>query len=117
MNKVILLEAHVVIDGRALLHPVFWSGSTFKEVINEYRRYASSKCKICQIGFDGCKSKTTKVFKHARRETYNPPCADVLVDENATQEDIGKAGIGFCFSVRIFNVFYTNVSSAYSRKT
>ena len=46
---------------------------------------------------------------------------------SATQEDIGKVGIRLftvmygmvcllCFSIRIFNVFQTNVS-AYSRKT
>ena len=49
LNKVILLEDHVIIDGGALLHQVFWPGSTFQEVINEYRRYVSSKYKICQI--------------------------------------------------------------------
>ena len=82
MNKVILLEAHVIIDGEALLHQIFWSGSRFKEVINEYHRYVSSKYNICQIGFDGCKSKTTKDLKHARHVIYNPPCADVLFGEN-----------------------------------
>ena len=34
-------ETHVVIDGGALRHQVFWSGTAFKEVINENRRYAS----------------------------------------------------------------------------
>ena len=33
LNKVILLETHVVIYYGALLHQAFWSGSTFKEVI------------------------------------------------------------------------------------
>ena len=38
VNKEILLEDHVIIDAGALLHQVYSSGSTFQEVINEYRR-------------------------------------------------------------------------------
>ena len=44
--------------------------------------HVSSKYKICQIVFDGYKSMTTKDHEHARREAYNPPCAEVLVNEN-----------------------------------
>ena len=33
LHKVIPLETHVVTDGEALLSQVFWSGTTFKEVI------------------------------------------------------------------------------------
>ena len=33
LHKVIPLETHVVTDGGALLRQVFWSGTTFKEVI------------------------------------------------------------------------------------
>ena len=73
MNKAILLEDQV-----------FWSGLTFKEVINEYRRYTSLKYKIYPIVFDGYKSKTTKDHEYARCEAYNSPCADVLADENVT---------------------------------
>ena len=61
---------------------VFETGSTFQEVINKYRRYVSSKCKICQTVFDGYKLKTTKDHKYARRKAYNTPHADVLVNEN-----------------------------------
>ena len=71
LSKAILLEAQV-----------FSSGSKFKEVMNKYRRYVSSKYKIWPIIFDGYKSNTTKDHEHARREVYNPPCADVLVDKN-----------------------------------
>ena len=55
LNNVKPLETHVVIDGAASLRPVFWSRTAFKEVINEYRRYSSSKYKICQIVFDECR--------------------------------------------------------------
>ena len=33
LHKVIPLETHVVTDDGALLRQVFWSGTTFKEVI------------------------------------------------------------------------------------
>ena len=52
LNKVIPLETHVVIDGGALLHQVFWSRAAFKEAIYENRRYASSKYIVLQIVFD-----------------------------------------------------------------
>ena len=55
LSKIIPLGIRVVIDGGALLHQVFWSGTAFKEVLNKYRRYASSEYKICQIVFYGCK--------------------------------------------------------------
>ena len=42
LKKVIPFDTHVVIDGGALLCQVFWSGTAFKEVISENRRYASS---------------------------------------------------------------------------
>ena len=82
LNKIIPLEGHVVIDGGALLHQVFWSGSTFKEVINKYHRHVSAKYKICKTVFEGYKSKATKNHEHVRREVYKPPCMDVLVDLN-----------------------------------
>ena len=50
--KVIPSGIHVVIDSAILLRLVFWSGTTFKEIIKEYRRYLSPKYKICQIVFD-----------------------------------------------------------------
>ena len=76
------MENHVIIDGGALLHQVFWSGSTFEEVTNEYRRYVSSKYKICQIVFNGYKLKTTIDHEHTRREACKPPCVSVLVNKN-----------------------------------
>ena len=62
LNKVTPLETHVVIDGGALVSQVFWSGT----IINENRRYASSKYMICQIfkinnlSIDEYKQKTAK---------------------------------------------------------
>ena len=53
--KVIPSGVDVVIDCGALLRQVFSSGTTFKEVINKYRKYVSPKYKICQILFDGYK--------------------------------------------------------------
>ena len=89
LNEVVLMEDHVIIDGGALLHQTLDTnvcyikpGSTFQEVINKYCRYLSSKYKICQIVFDGYKSRINKYHKQARREAYNPPCPDVLVNEN-----------------------------------
>ena len=55
--KVISLKTHVVTDCGAVLHQVFWSGTTFKKVINKYRRYLSPKYKIFQIVFDRYKKK------------------------------------------------------------
>lgn len=83
------MEDHVIIDGGALLHQTLDTnvcyikpGSTFQEVINKYYRYLSWKCKICQIVFDGYKSRINKYHKQATREACNPPCVDVLVNEN-----------------------------------
>ena len=42
----------MVNDGEALLRQVYWSGTAFKERINENRRYPSSKYMIFQIVFD-----------------------------------------------------------------
>ena len=46
LNKIIPLKTHMVIDDGALLDKLFWSGSTFTEVLNEYRPYVPSRYKI-----------------------------------------------------------------------
>ena len=55
LNKVIPLTSHVVNDSGDSLYQVFWFESTFNEVINRYRRYVSTKYKVCKTVFDGYK--------------------------------------------------------------
>jgi hypothetical protein len=79
-EEIISTKYHVV-DGGALLRKVIWKpGSTFQEVVNDYRRYVRSNYGKPTIIFDGYgNNPSTKYHEHFRRCSKSSVCPDVTV--------------------------------------
>ena len=71
-----------VLDGGALLHRVFWHGSTFGDVAKQYCTYVKSKYGVCKVVFDGYEKETKKDHEHFRRTQRSQACPNVLLNEN-----------------------------------
>ena len=80
----IISTKYYVVDGGVLLRKVIWKqGSTFQEVVNDYRRYVRSNYGKPTISFDGYgNNPSTKDHEHFRRSLKSSGCPDVKVPLN-----------------------------------
>ena len=73
-----------IVDGGHLLHRVFWTGQTYKDIIKCHLSYVKSNYGTATIVFDEYGQMSTKDHEHARRMAEQPPGADVFVTEKGS---------------------------------
>ena len=53
-------NSHLIVNGRALLHKVFWFGKTFGDIVRAFWFYLKTSFAVCAVGFDDYENNSTK---------------------------------------------------------